>query len=235
MIVVCVVLGKFMGFAAVHNRKVALKIGRKTLKDELLYVFYLILHPFDGFWDLKHENRGSARSGFVLLIITILAFFYKSVGTGYIFNPDESSARSIFTAILAIVVPVLLWTVGNWCMTTLMEGEGTLKDIFVATSYALVPAALMTIVSTLLSNVLLFTEGDILTLIEILGYVWTALLLVFGTMVTHDYSMGKNIGTVLLSIVGMVFIMFLAILFTTLMTKIFSFVYNIVVEIQYRM
>ena len=56
-----------------------------------------------------------------------------------------------------------------------------------------------------------------------------------GTMVTHDYSMGKNIWTVILSIVGMVFIMFLAILFTTLMTKIFSFVYNIVVEIQYRM
>ena len=49
------------------------------------------------------------------------------------------------------------------------------------------------------------------------------------------YMDGKNILTIILTIVGMIFIMFIAILFTTLMAKIVSFIYNIVVEIEYRM
>ena len=235
IVVVFVLIAKLFGFAATYNKKVSLKIGRKTIKDELFYVFHVIFHPFDGFWDLKHEHRGSARSAFVLLVLTIIAFFYQSVGTGYIFKPDDSDAKSIFTAILSVLVPVLLWTVGNWCMTTLMEGEGSLKDIFVSTCYALTPLAMMILLSTLLSNVLLETEQDFVILIEVIGFVWAALLLFFGTMVTHDYSMGKNVLTILLTIVGMVFIMFVAILFTTLMAKIVSFIYNIVIEIQYRM
>ena len=61
------------------------------------------------------------------------------------------------------------------------------------------------------------------------------LLVFFGTMVTHDYSMGKNVITVLGTIVGMVFIMFLAVLFTTLVGKIVGLITNIVDEIQYRL
>ena len=233
IVLLAVALVKLLGFAAAYNRKVALKIGRKTLKDELLYAFHVQTHPFDGFWDLKREKRGSARSATVLLIITIMVFFYQSVGTGYIHKPDASDAKSIFTAILAVLVPVILWVLGNWCMTTLMDGEGSMKDIYVATCYALVPATIFILIATILSNVLLDTEADFLTMLKVIGYAWTGLLLFFGVMVTHDYSMGKNIGTIILTIVAMIFIMFLAILFATLMTKIYSFIYNIVVEIQY--
>ena len=62
-----------------------------------------------------------------------------------------------------------------------------------------------------------------------------SLLVFFGTMVTHDYSMGKNVITVLGTVVGMVFIMFLAVLFTTLVGKIVGLITNIVDEIQYRL
>ncbi|MBQ3791955.1 MAG: YIP1 family protein [Clostridia bacterium] len=234
LVALFVLLAKLFGFAAKYNKKVSLKIGRKTIKDELIYAFHVIIHPFDGFWDLKHEQRGSVKSAAVLLVFTILCFFYQSVSTGYIFKPNDSDAMSIFTSIISVVVPVLLWTVGNWCMTTLMEGEGTLKNIFVATCYALVPVAIMTLLATVLSNVLLETEKDFVTMIQIIGYVWTGLLLIFGIMQTHDYSMGRNLLTILLTIVAMVFIMFVAILFTTLITKIVTFVYNLVVEVEYR-
>ena len=56
----------------------------------------------------------------------------------------------------------------------------------------------------------------------------------FGIMITHGYSFLKNILTILLTILGMAFIMFIAILFSSLMTKIVSFVYSIFEEINYR-
>ena len=46
--------------------------------------------------------------------------------------------------------------------------------------------------------------------------------------------MGKNVITCLGTIVAMVFIMFVAVLFTTLVGKIVSLITNIVTEIQYR-
>ena len=54
-------------------------------------------------------------------------------------------------------------------------------------------------------------------------------------MVTHDYTIGKNVITVLATLVGMICIMFIAILFSTLLGKLVSFVTNIVTELRYRM
>ena len=68
-----------------------------------------------------------------------------------------------------------------------------------------------------------------------IAYVWVAFLLFFGMMVIHDYSLFKNVVTTLGSIVGMAFIMFIGVLFSTLIGKVFSFIYNIYVELSYRM
>ena len=235
VVLVCVLIGKFFGYAGKINKKAQLKVGRKSLKEEMLYPFHLIFHPFDGFWDLKHEKRGSVRSAFLILVITIAAFTYQGVGTGYIFNPRQSGYLNIFGQILSVSVPLLLWVVANWCLTTLFEGEGSLKDIFVAACYSLTPMPLLIIPSVILSNVLAASEVQFINLLVDVAFVWMFVLLFLGMMVTHDYSMLKNVATTVGTIVGMAFIMFLAILFSSLMAKIVGFISGIIVEINYRM
>ena len=102
-------------------------------------------------------------------------------------------------------------------------------------SYSLLPLPLLIVPATIYSNFCITTEADIIGFISTLAFIWLGLLVFFGTMVTHDYSMGKNVITVLGTVVGMVFIMFIAILFTTLIGKIVGLVTNIVTEIQFRM
>lgn len=235
IVAVCFVLVKFFGYANKVNSRASLKMGRKSIKEEILYAFYLIFHPFDAFWDLKHEYRGSVKSAFLILLATIVTFFYQSVGTGYIFSPDDSSYMNILTTLLSVGMPLILWVVANWCLTTLFEGEGSLKDIFISTCYSLTPLILLVIPSVLLSNVLVLEEEALFTFLQTLAFVWTGILLVFGTMVTHDYSFGKNILTIVGTIVGMAFIMFVGILFSTLVAKMISFVSNLVIEFEYRM
>ena len=235
IVAICLLIGKFLGYAAKINQKAQLKLGRKSLKEEMLYIFHLIFHPFDGFWDLKHEKRGSIRSAFLILIITIAAFTYQSVGTGYIFNPRQSGYVNVIGQVVSVSVPLILWCVANWCLTTLFEGEGSMKDIFIAACYSLAPLPLLMVPSVILSNVLAASEGQIITLLVDIAFVWMGLLLFLGMMVTHDYSMLKNVITSIGTIVGMAFIMFLAILFSSLMTKIVGFISGIIVEITYRM
>jgi len=232
--VLCFVIVKFMRWAGKINAKAAVSGKKVSFKEEVLFVFHLIFHPFDGFYDLKREKRGSVRAALLFMVLTVVALFYRSIGIGYVMNP-QGQYSTIFMQLLVVVVPVLLFAVANWCLTTLFEGEGSFKDIFIAVGYSLLPIPLTVIPTTLASNFVVSTETDILTLIVTIGFIWTGMLLFFGMMVTHDYSITKNIATTLGTLIGMVFIMFLGILFTSLVVDMVSFVTDITSEITYRL
>lgn len=223
----------FFKHAAKINKATALKVGRKTFKEEILYTFHLIFHPFDGFWDLKHEKRGSVRGAFFWIAVTIITFFYQEIGTGYIFSPRDTYS-TIFIQVIAVFVPLILWTTANWCLTTLFDGEGSFKDIFVATSYSLAPLSMLVIPAVIYSNVATENESAIINLLIAFGFIWAGMLIFFASQVTHDYTFSKNILTTLGTIIGMCVIMFVALLFSTLLTKIVSFVADIITEIAYR-
>ena len=234
--VVALVIGavKFLGYAKRKNKEAVLKVGRKTYWEELLYPFHLCFHPFDGFWDLKHEKRGSVRAATTILGITVVAMFYNSIGKGYLFNPEDKYS-TIFVSLISIVIPVVLWSVANWCLTTLFDGEGSFKDIYIATCYSLSPLPIFLIVSTVLTNIMTTTEGSMVNLLVTIGFIWVIMLLFFGTLVTHDYSLGKNVITILGTILAMVIIMFVIILFGSLIMKMVTFVIAIFKEVGNRM
>lgn len=236
LMIVVLIVGLMFFFKWMNkiNRKVAVSGKKRTFGQEIAYGFHVIFHPFDGFWDLKHEKRGSVRGAVFFIVLAIATFYYQSIGQGYLLNPF-AYLSSVWVQVSGVLVPLFLFVLANWCLTTLFEGEGSFKDIFVACSYSLLPIPLLIIPATIYSNFCITTEIDIITLISTFAFIWMGLLIFFGTMVTHDYSMGKNVIICLATIVGMVFIMFVAVLFTTLVGKIVSLVTNIVEEIQYRL
>ena len=234
IVVLIVGISTFFKWMAKINKRVATSGKKRTFGQELAYGFHIILHPFDGFWDLKHEKRGSVRGAIFFIVLAIATFYYQAIGQGYLLDPFASLA-SVSTQIFGVLVPLFLFVLANWCLTTLFEGEGSFKDIFIACSYSLLPIPMLVIPMTIYSNFCISTETDIIGFVSAFAFIWLGLLIFFGTMVTHDYSMGKNVITVLGTIVGMVFIMFVAVLFTTLVGKIVSLITNIVDEIQYRL
>ena len=234
VIIIVVLLLKFLGWAKKKNKAASIRPGPKKYWEELIFVFHLMFHPFDGFWDLKHEKRGSVRAATTILGLTVVAFFYQSIGQGYIFNPRPTDGN-ILVQIFSIALPVMLWVTANWCLTTLFEGEGSFKDIYVATCYSLAPLPIFVTVSTLLSNVLTESESMIISLLVGIAVVWMVMLVFFGMLVTHDYSMNKNIGTVLATILAAAVIVFVIVLFAGLVTKMYTFVESLVTEITNRM
>ena len=236
VVAVVILFLKTMKYTSKLNAAVAIKQNRTKTSywEELVYSFHICLHPFDGFWDLKHEKRGSVRASLTFIALTVLGFFYQSVGTGFIMNP-KGEYSTIFTQIISVAVPVLLWIIANWCLTTLFDGEGSFRDITIAVGYAVAPMPLFLIVSTILSNIVTQQETMMISLLTSIGFVWCAILLFFGLMVTHDYSMGKNLLIVIFTIVGMAIIIFMALLFSGLIGKMISFISSIITEIAYRL
>lgn len=228
-----IVLVKGLGAAKKFNTRVSLKPGKKTYWEELVFPFHLVFHPFDGFWDLKHEKRGSVRGGLTIMGLTVVALYYNTIGKGYIFSPVKSQSNIVYQA-LAVVLPVFLFVTSNWCLTTLFDGEGSFRDVLITTCYSLAPLPPMLILSTLLSNVLTKTEGPIAGMLVTIGFIWTVFLIFFGTLVTHGYSLPKNIITIIGTIVAAAVLVFVALLFSNLVGKMIQFVANIVIEVSGR-
>ncbi len=226
-------VSKFFKYANKVNKRGQKNVEKRTFVEEVLYGFHIIFHPFDGFWDLKHEKRGSVRGATFWLVIACLTFVYQSIGVGYVSNPYGNST-SYLMSITSILSPVILWVIANWCITTLFEGEGSFKDVYIATCYSLVPLPLLIIPSVILTNIMTVSELQIVTMLQSFAFGWLGLLIFFGMMVTHDYSLGKNVITSIVSIVGVAFIIFIAGLFSALVAKVFTFFYNIYIELSYR-
>ncbi len=222
----------FMKYATKVNSRAAVAGGKRNFKEELLYGFHVIFHPFDGFWDLKHEKRGSLRAAIVFIVLTIVAYYYQAVGSGYSVN-QTTVYTTIVDQAISVLLPLMLWSVANWCLTTLFDGEGSFKDIVIAVGYSLLPVIMTIIPTTLASNFMVKSEVDVLEFITTVGLIWAGLLIFTGMMVTHDYSVFKNLITTLGTLVGIVFIMFIGVLFVTLLGKVVSFVTNIITEIRY--
>ena len=93
---------------------------------------------------------------------------------------------------------------------------------------------MLIIPSVMLTNILTLSEMQIVTMLQGFAFGWLGLLVFFGMMVTHDYTFGKNVITTIVSIVGVAFIIFIAGLFSALVAKVFTFFYNIYIELSYR-
>ncbi len=232
VVVLIVLVVKFFGYSKRINYAGNFK-KKHTFWEEIMYAFYVMFHPFDGFWDIKHEGRGTVRGALAILGVNILAFYYQNIGRSYLANPTGQYS-AFWTQIAAVTVPVLLWAVANWCLTTLFDGEAKFKHVFVASCYALAPLPAFVIAGTIITN-LSNTVGDgIVTLVTAIGYVWVAYLLFFGTLVVQDYSLGKNVITTIGTILCMAVIMFVVILFASLVGDMVGFVSNLITEISYR-
>jgi hypothetical protein len=205
------------------------------LKSSLLYSFHLIFHPFDGFWDLKHEKRGSMKGALFILFLVTLTYILQRQFTGFIFNYNQLNQLNIFLEIISVVVPFLLWCISNWCLTTLMDGEGSFSDIVITTAYALVPIVIINLPMILFSNFIVIEEQAFYFFFNSLAVVWSAALIVLGTMTVHQYSMMKTIITCILIIVGMGLIVFIFLLFFSLAQQMFGYFITIYRELTFRL
>ena len=206
----------------------------RDLLKELKYSLYLTVHPFKGFWEIKHEQQGSLRTAIILLALFIASSIGNGFYNGYLFNTQGGVNFNALLQTFLIVFVYLLWCVSNWCLTTLFDGEGNFIDICKATSYALVPMTISQIILIPLSNFLLLDEKMFFTIILYGGILWSAFLLLTGTITTHQYSLGKTLLIIVCIILGMCMITYILLLFVNLIQQMLGFVVTLLREISIR-
>lgn len=195
---------------------------------------HILRHPIYGVWDMKREKTGRYRDGFILILLTIAAVIFNRQMRAFVFNPYYNVPLNIIKEIALVVIPVVLFSLANWSVTTLAEGKGGFKDIFLVTCYSLMPLIIFQTATPIISHLMTLNELVYLQLLDAVGYGWMLLMLMLGIQEIHEYSVGKMIKTTILTIFGAAIIVFIALLFFSLLQELGSFVYSVYREFSLR-
>ncbi len=198
------------------------------------YGFHVITHPFDGFWDLKRESKGTLSAALTFAVLTVLMLVMQKQGTAFLFNRNRLEEVDMMVDIVTVGLLFILWCVSNWCLTSLMDGEGKMRDIAIFTGYSLLPLLLIQFPLILVSHVITAEEGTFYYVFSVFSYLWTIALLVLGMMITHQYSMKKTLATTLLTLLGMAIILFIGLLFFSVIQQFLTFIVTAYKEIRFR-
>ena len=206
----------------------------KKIKEYYSLPLHIMFRPFDGFYQLRYENRGKISVAVinVLLVWLSVSFMnqYSSI-TVVLYHPN--SHNSLRDGITLIGV-LLLWCLGNWSVTSLTNGEGRFKDIFLANCYAMTPIIFVFVPVSIVSNFLVDTEAAFYFMFISVAVFWFAFLVYAGMVTIHNYTAGKALLTVFLTIIAMLIIVFLITLLVVLLQQMIGYVIGIYTEITFR-
>ena len=205
------------------------------IKNEKLHCFVSVMfHPFDAFYDVKYRNCGSVKIAIGVTIALFLSKVLRVTKSGFLFNTCDAYHYNILFTLVETIGVLVLWTIVNWAICTVINGKGRMKDIYVVSAYATVPLIINNVLSFVLSHVMTLEGADVLNVLRIITLIYTFLLLLIGIMAIHEYDFKKFCFTSLVTVFGMILVVFVGFMIVILLQQFGNFLYSLYMEVVYR-
>ena len=203
--------------------------------DSLKFALYCMTHPLDGFWDLTHEKRGTYAAANTILAAALVLRIMKLKYTSFLFMQVYWEDLNIFLYLASVIFPLSLWVVGNWALTTLFDGKGKLGQVYMATCYAFTPYVLIQFPLMIFSNFVTVQEGQFYSVVSALSLVYAALLVIAAMGQLHEYSAGKNILFTVATLFAMLVMIFILMIFFSMISQGVAYFISLAKELMFRM
>ena len=192
------------------------------------------MHPATVFSEMKRGKTGSVIVGWGFMLLFYITTILKTTASGFLFKPISDNSLNSLLVFARTIGFVLLWTVINWAMATLLGGVGKIREIFIVITYSLLPMILGNTVYIIFSHCLNITEGEFLTMFFAVTVVLTVFMVVVGSVIIHDVSFGRFVGITVVTFLGMFIVVFIMILIVLLLQQAWSFAGTLIREMFFR-
>lgn len=216
------------------RRRNAKPEDRVYMRGKWEYPFYLLMHPFKGWEEFRHEKKGSLLIANLILASWVVMLVAQYQFTGFQFNFNRLEAMNILVLLSSTLFIFILSVVSNWAVATLQDGKGKMRDIWVFGSYAMLPRVLFAIPLIILTNVLHQGEGFFISLAAIVINLWTAVQVVMAVKAVQQYDMKRTLISLVFTAIGVILVILVIILFYSLFNQLFGFGQTVVQEIIMR-
>jgi hypothetical protein len=228
-------IGAFV-YIAVKIYRVAAKKPKKARAGLRLFEKYplsLLRRPFESFYIIKTQQTGRMRHVFIILFLFWVSYSFNRQYSSLLVNDNDLDRMNSLVDLSGIIAIYFLWCLGNWSVTSLANGKGTFKEIMIASANALLPIILTWIPISLISNVLILEESIFYYLVISISIIVSALLMFIGMLTVHEYTPAKTVGTIFLTLISMLLIVFLFILALSLLQQMWLFGKSVYIELTY--
>lgn len=209
-----------------------LRAFQKTWISEPMYA---LSHPFKWFDDMKYVGTGNVKFSVGVLVVLCIVNIYATRNSSFLVNNIDISKVNSLMVVATTVVPYMLFVIANWTITTLMDGKGTFKHIFMVNMYALYPMVFLQLIGTFLSNYIISDEVPMILFFFGLGMFLYVFYTFVGLVVVHGFTFTKGVASVALTFVSMLLIMFVSLLLLTLVGGFVDDIYTMYYEITLRL
>ena len=215
------------------QRKSMRGAGKGKINPWQLFII-ILFHPLEAYDIVKLERDTQIRvcPAVILIIFAGLEKYAGNFLVSFQFREKELGAVNLWIEMAYVVIPIVVWIIANFCMTSILDGESKPREIFVTAAYCLAPYIVLTPVQIVVSHIVGDGEAGFYYFLRTAALVWVILLLFFAMLRQNDYGLCKAIGVAMLCIVFMVIFMAVFIFLASLTIQFVSTVQEIFQEIQ---
>ncbi len=185
----------------------------------------------DAVYEVKYHGKASVWTASILFVWFVVLQILGVVTKGYLFNSATVYNTNGWNMVLVTIGVFIALVLCNYFVSTVTDGDGKLLHCFICFMYALSPYLVMALPVYLLSNVLTFNESVIYTFCEIVMYGWSGICLFRAIMELHDYSFGKTVKNILLTVFAFAMALLFIIVLRMLFAQLFGYTGSILGEV----
>lgn len=211
------------GHVAEAKQKAGEKARNLPVLKDLIYALKTPRHPIDYYYEIRKYRQGSMLSATVIYALFFLDFMAFKTMKGFVYQTMKVEDMDIGSIVLGFFILLGLFIICNYLVTSINDGDGTFKQIYMIPAYGLMPALISLFVVTVVSHVLTYNEAFLLTLVLIIGITWSVITIFTGLQTVHDYTFGETVKSIILTVVFMVIVAVIGIIISIMWDSLYSF------------
>jgi len=215
-------------------RKARDKIKSVTLISQCTFALRNITNPYDAAYGIRYENKGSYKSAFILLFIFYVLYVLERYFSGFLFRTVPEGQYDLIGDAVFILIVIFLPVICCYLVSAITDGEASFKNLFVGVIYAMAPLFIFKPLVIILTNVLTLNEAFFIDFFNIIAYVWTAILIFLAIKNLNDYSFGKALRTIFITLFVTAITALLIFIIYVLVMQVTDFGFSVGREVVFR-
>lgn len=226
---------------AINRRKpifaLAGEVKEMALRNKVIHdiasLKYAMLHPIDNAYNVKYKLTGSYFTATLIYMMLFIVLVLYQVASGFIFSVNIAR-YSIFNTLLYYVIIVGLFIIGNYFISSINDGNGSIRSIYVGTAYCFAPAILIMPFVILFANFATLNEEFLISTTVAVIITWCIINIILMIIEIHAYSFKSAIYNILLTLFFMGVAVLAASMGYLLINQVWEFIMKLVTEVMLR-
>lgn len=198
--------------------------------EKLRIMFASAYHPFQNFNSIKYKKMGSLKIAISLTALYFLTSAMAVLWSDFRYTTFDTATYNSVMQMVKTSGLIVLWSLANWAFSTLKEGKGRLKEVYIVSSYSIYPLIINNIISTVLTHFISSQNSAFISGLKIFAMIFTGIMLTIGLMIIHDFTFTKFLETAFVTVIFMILIVFVLFMIGMLLSQFTSFIGNIFFE-----